>query len=134
MVRGGPTSVISRVAIALLAVASIGLVVSAIFPTDLPGGPQTPTGHIHTLSFLVNIGSIVLAIVFFTAGFGGDPRWRSFRGISAALLSVIVLAFVVQFLTLHKGAPYGLANMFFVAVLFAWFLSTANRLRNLTAQ
>lgn len=134
MVRGGPAILTSRIALALLGVASVGLVVSAIFPTDLPGGLPTPTGHIHTASFLVNIGSIILAIVLLTASFGSDPRWRSYRRISAILLSVILLAFAIQFLTLRKGAPYGLANMFFVAVLFAWFLATANRLRSLTGQ
>jgi hypothetical protein len=134
MVRGGPTTVTARIALALLAVASVGLVVSAIFPTDLPGGPSTPTGNIHTFSFLVNISSIILAVVLLTASFGGDPRWRSYRGTSAVLLSAIILAFVVQFLTLRKGAPYGLANVFFVAVLFAWFLATANQLRNLARE
>jgi hypothetical protein len=63
--------------------------------------------------------------------FGGDPPWRSYRRTSLILLSLIAVAFVLQFLTLRKGAPYGLANRFFVCVLFAWFIVTANRLRNL---
>ena len=131
LARNGPTSVAARIAIVLLAVASIGLLVSAIFPTDLLGGPSTPSGHIHTLSFFVNIASIILAIVLLTASFGGDPRWRSHRRTSVVLLSFIAFAFVLQFLTLRKGAPYGLANRFFVVVLFAWIIATANRLRNL---
>jgi hypothetical protein len=69
-----------------------------------------------------------------TVGFGGDPRWRSFRRVSVFLLSLIALAFMLQFLTLRKGAPYGLANRFLVCVLFAWFIATGYRLRNLARQ
>jgi hypothetical protein len=131
LARSGPTSVAARVAIVLLAVASIGLIVSAVFPTDLPGGPSTRSGHIHTLSFFVNIASIILAVGLLTASFGSDPRWHSYRRVSVVLVSLIALAFVLQFLTLRKGAPYGLANRFFVCTLFAWFIATGHRLRNL---
>ena len=131
LAQSGPVSIAARVAIGLLAIASVGLIVSAIFPTDLPGGPSTSAGHIHTLSFLVNIASLVLAFALLTVSFGGDRRWRSYRRSSAALLSAIVLAFALQFLTLRKGAPYGLANRFFVVALFAWMFATAYRLRNL---
>lgn len=131
LARDGPTSIAARISIVLLAVASIGLVVSAIFPTDLLGGPSTQSGRIHTVSFFVNIVSIIVAVVLLTVTFGGDPPWRSYRRTSLILLSLIAVAFVLQFLTLRKGAPYGLANRFFVCVLFAWFIVTANRLRNL---
>jgi hypothetical protein len=40
----------------------------------------------------------------------------------------------LQFLTLRKGMPYGLANRFFVCVLFAWMFTTANRLRTLASR
>jgi len=45
------------------------------------------------------------------------------------MAAVVVIAFVLQFLTLHRGAPYGLANRFFVAMLLAWLLMTSIRLR-----
>ena len=45
------------------------------------------------------------------------------------LASLSVIAFVLQFLTLHRGMPYGYANRLFVIVLFAWFLGTWIRLR-----
>lgn len=133
LARDGPAAIAARMAIALLAVASIGLLVSAMFPTDLPGGPSTQSGRIHTLSFLVNISSIVLAAVLLTASFGAHPGWRSYRGTSWGLVCLIALAFALQFLTLRKGAPYGLANRFFVCVLFAWMIATAHRLRKLGA-
>jgi hypothetical protein len=81
----------------------------------------------------VNVASIILAIILLTVSFGSDVRWRSYRRTSLILLSLVALAFVLQFLTLRKGAPYGLANRFFITVLLAWVLVTAYRLRNLQA-
>lgn len=76
LVRSGPRSVAARLGILLLGIASIGLVISAIYPTDLEGAPSTRTGNIHDMSFLVNVGSILLAIVLLSASFARQPRWR----------------------------------------------------------
>src|SRR5215216_5377934 len=123
----GPTSMTARLGIVFLGVASVGLIISAIYSMDLPGAPVTQAGKLHDLSFLVNVGSIAFAIVLLTVGFGSDFRWRSYRRFSAILLSLIAFAFVLQFLTLHKGAPYGLANRFFVSVVLAWLIGTSVR-------
>lgn len=40
-----------------------------------------------------------------------------------------MIGFIVQFRTLHRGAPYGIANRAFVLVLFVWTLVTAFCLR-----
>jgi hypothetical protein len=45
------------------------------------------------------------------------------------LAALILLAFVLQFFTLHRGMPYGYTNRLFVAVLFGWLLATSIRLR-----
>lgn len=128
LVRSGPTLVAARIGTLLLGVASIGLVVSAIFPTDVQL-PSTRSGEIHDMSFLVNIGSILLAIVLLSVSFGSQPRWRPYRRTALTLAGLVVLAIVLQFLTLHKGAPYGLANRLAVTVLLAWLLATSIRLR-----
>ena len=131
--RSGPTSIIARLGTLLLGVASIGLLVTAIFPTDLQGAPLTRSGNIHNMSFLVNVGSIFLATVLLAAGFGSDSRWRTYQRTAIALTLLVVVAFIFQFLTLHRGMPYGIANRFFIVVLFAWFLTTAVRLRAVAA-
>ncbi|NYF53613.1 DUF998 domain-containing protein [Tunturiibacter gelidoferens] len=128
LVRSGPNLVAARIGTLLLGVASIGLVVSAIFPTDVRL-PLTRTGEIHDMSFYVNIGSIVLAIVLLSVSFGSQLRWRPYRRTALILAALVVLAVVLQFLTLHKGAPYGLANRLAVTVLLAWLLATSIRLR-----
>ena len=127
--RNGPASIVARLGALLLGVASIGLLVTAIFPTDLQGAPVTRSGEIHNMSFLVNVGSIFIATVLLAFSFGSDLRWRAYQRTAVALTLLVVVAFVFQFLTMHRGMPFGIANRFFVTVLFAWFLTTAIRLR-----
>jgi Protein of unknown function (DUF998) len=127
--RDGLRSIAACLGLFLLVIASIGLVVSAIFPTDVPGAPSTRSGDIHDMSFLVNVGSIFIATVLLSAGFSDHPTWRSFRRTAWMLTALILLGFAVQFLTLHKGMPYGLANRFFVIVLFTWLFAVSFRLR-----
>lgn len=134
LARGGPSSVAARLGTFLLGICSIGLVVSAIFPTDLDGAPSTRTGDIHTISFLVNVGCSLLSTVLLSLSFGSDPRWRPYRRTALILASLIVLAFVLQFLTLHRGMPYGLTNRLFVALAIAWPLATSFRLRALSRE
>src|SRR5438477_5302904 len=67
--------------------------------------------------------------VLLSVSFGSDPRWHTYRRTALTMAAVVVIAFVLQFLTLHRGAPYGLANRFFVAMLLAWLLTTSIRLR-----
>jgi len=50
------------------------------------------------------------------------------------LTLLILIAFVIQFRTLHRGMPYGLANRLFLAVLFAWFFATSFRLHALARE
>ena len=135
LLRSGPASGVARLGTLLLGVASIGLVVSASFPTDLEGVPSTPTGDIHMISFLVNVASIIFAIALLSASFWGNSRWRNYRRTAAILTAMIWLAFVLQFLTMqHHGAPFGLANRLLVVLLFAWLLATSIRLRALAGE
>jgi len=120
--------VIARIGTFLLGIAAAGLVVSAIFPTDLRL-PRTRAGEIHDASFLVNIGCILVAILLLSVSFGSEPRWRPYRGTALALAGAVVIAAILQFLTLHKGAPYGLMNRLAVTALLSWLITTSVRLR-----
>jgi hypothetical membrane protein len=127
--RNDLRSIAARLGLLLFVVASIGLVVSAIYPTDAPGSPSTRSGDIHDMSFLVNVGSLCIATILLSASFGNHLAWRSYRRTAWTLTALILLGFAVQFLTLHKGMPYGLANRFFVLVLFVWLFAVSFRLR-----
>ncbi len=124
--RGGA---LGRVGFAALLVAAAGLIVAAIYPTDLPGGPYTRSGDIHELSFKVNVAGILLGVLCLSAALGADPAWRGHRRTLWALAALVAMALVIQFATLRKGLPYGIANRFFVVVVFAWMGFVADRLR-----
>lgn len=130
--RAGPKRLLATIGRLLLIVAFLGLMVTAMFPTDLETAKDTPHGTIHTISFLVNIVSISIAALTLSLSFGADPRWKRAR--LPALLIVIALlgAFVVQYLTLHRGAPYGFTNRAFVAVVMNWLFFVAFCLKNVT--
>lgn len=127
--RDGPKSWLGRIGAALLLVGWVGLIVTAIFPTDLETAPSTPVGDIHTLSFFVNIVSILLSTICLGLSYRGSPDWRRYRNPALAFVALLIAAFVAQYLTLHRGAPYGITNRLFVAVLMAWFIANSLWLR-----
>lgn len=131
LARSGLRTISFKIGAGLLCVASVGLLISAIFPTDLEEAPSTRTGDIHTISFLINIVSIILSLIFLTVCFRSHPQWRSYQKFAIVLTLFVVISFFVQFFTLHRGAPYGLTNRVFVAVLFVWFFITSIRIRRM---
>ncbi|MEH0194300.1 DUF998 domain-containing protein [Caulobacter sp. CCNWLY153] len=131
MAVAGPRSLPGRAAVLLLWVATLGLLVTATFPTDLETAATTMTGNIHTASFLVNVISMILCSLLFTVGFHQSEDWRGYRWVGLALAIALLVAFIAQFLTLHRGAPYGLTNRLFVALLMIWLIATARQLRRI---
>jgi Protein of unknown function (DUF998) len=135
LARCGPASALARVGMFFLGVPCIGLIVTAIYPTDLEEARSaTRSGNIHTISFLVNVVSILLAVALLSASFRSHTAWRNHQRTAIALASLVVLAFIFQFLTLHRGAPYGIANRLFVSLLFAWLLTTSIHLLKVARQ
>ena len=129
LTRIGPRSAAARLGAILLAILSVGFLITAIFP---PGPGRS--GDIHSMMFLVNVISFLLASVLLSVGFGSDPRWRAFRRPAATLASLIVFAFGLQFLTAYLGVLYGLANRFFVTVVVAWWIAISIKLRALARE
>jgi len=127
--RFGPASWFGRIGAALLLVAFAGLIVTALYPTDLETAPSTQTGNIHAISFLVNIISILLSTICLALSYAWEPHWRSHRAVALAFAVLLIAAFVAQYLTLHKGAPYGITNRLFVAVLTAWLIWNSRSLQ-----
>ena len=127
--RSGPKTISALIARLLLIVVFLGLMVTATFATDLETAKDTQHGMIHTLSFLVNIISISVAAFLLSLSFGADPRWKMSRLPSLMIAIALVVAFVVQFVTLHRGAPYGITNRLFVLVFMGWLFFAAFRLR-----
>jgi len=116
---------------AALLITAAGLVVTAIYPTDLPGAPYTRSGDIHELSFKVNVVGILVGVFCLSTALGKYSAWRGNRRTLWTLAIFVAIALVVQFATLRKGLPYGIANRFFVAAVFAWMGFVADRLRRI---
>jgi hypothetical protein len=129
MAAAGPKSLAGRIGVLFLWVATVGLLVTAAFPTDLEAAATTTTGNIHTASFQVNVTSMILCSLLFALSYRQSEAWRDYRWTGLVLALALLAAFVAQILTLHRGAPYGVTNRLFVAVLTIWFLTTAARLR-----
>ncbi|NKJ01677.1 DUF998 domain-containing protein [Novosphingobium sp. SG707] len=130
LLRDGPGSWPGRIGAALLIVAFVGLLVTALYPTDLETAPSTRTGDIHAISFLVNIVSILLSTMCLAWSYALDPRWRAHRATALAWAGLLIAAFIAQYLTLHRGAPYGITNRFFVAVLIGWLMLNSRWLQS----
>jgi len=134
LLRDGPKSWLGRIGASLLMVAFVGLIVTALFPTDLETAPSTQTGDIHTMSFLVNVVSIFVSTLCLAFSYGGSPTWQRRRTPALIFAGMLAIAFVAQFLTLHRGAPYGITNRLFVAVLLAWLISNSLWLKSAADQ
>jgi hypothetical protein len=134
LARSGPRSGTARLGALFLGILSIGTLITAIFPPDRPGAPSSRSGDIHDISFLVNVVSILLASGLLSAGFGSDGRWRAFQRTAVTLASLLVLAFVLQVLTLYERELYGFANRLFVTLLIVWLLTISIRLRALARE
>ncbi len=131
--RSGPKTVPALIARLFLIVVFCGLMVTAAFATDLETAKDTAHGAIHTVSFLVNIVSVLVAALTLTFSFGADPRWKSSRLASLLIAVALIAAFVLQYLTLHRGAPYGITNRIFVVVFMSWLIFAALRLRRVAS-
>jgi hypothetical membrane protein len=118
-----------KIGAALLIITAIGLVVSGIYDTALPGRPDTPESDIHDGSFYVNVISLLIAIPLISFGLR-SAAWKPFRLTAITLATLVVLAFILFFSTLHKGMPYGVTNRIFAATLLAWMIALANRLKS----
>ncbi|HEX7854973.1 MAG TPA: DUF998 domain-containing protein [Sphingobium sp.] len=131
--RYGPSSWLGRTGATLLLIAFAGLIVTAIYPTDLETAPSTRTGDIHTMSFMVNVLSLFASTLCLALSYGGSQDWRPYGMPALIFAGLLAIAFLAQFLTLHRGAPYGITNRLFVAVLMAWLISNSLWLRTIAS-
>jgi hypothetical protein len=117
----GPQSVAAWLGSGLPLIAFVGGLISATFPA----------GEIHELSFLANVGSLILSLVLLSVSFFSDSRWRSYAITAVMLGALVIVAFILLFLVPHPGLLFGFVNRSFTALLFAWLLATSIRLRAL---
>lgn len=115
----------ARAGVLLFALAAIGLLVAATFPTDSADAPQTVTGLVHrvaaTGSFAVELAALALLALAFRA----DAAWRDYLNLSLAL--TMVAAIMLAWLLVAIGAewPPGLPERAALLSFTVWELTTA---------
>lgn len=114
-----------RLGLAFLALASLGLTLGALFPTDPPStSPEDASfaGGMHGVGFLVGVPSELLSVLLLSATLRRLPRWRGalLLGLTAAMwlsLAVMVPLIVTQ-------TPFfGLPNRTFMLSFAVWLMT-----------
>lgn len=123
----------SWVGTALLIIAGIGIIGSGVFPTDLKGTPETDTGGLHNLLFLVVFLALIISYIFSALSFRKLAGWRGYMW-ATVLMPVVVfgLLFVYVGFGSDAGDPLyavsGLVQRLLLGVAFGWMSVTGWRL------
>ena len=118
---------------ALLVLSGIGLIISGIFPTDAPGAPETGTGALHNLAFLVTLFPLILTYPLAALLLRREPGFRAHALVTALMpLVVFGLMFVFVGFGSEAGDPLygvgGLVQRALIVVAFGWITVTGWRL------
>lgn len=112
----------------LFGLASLGLFISAVFPTDAPDAARTARGAIHLaaagLSFLLELtGLVILAWHFRTR-----PAWQSHAGPTQAIAVIAGAALLWLAGALATGSAPGIPERIAIMTLAVWEAWTGGRL------
>jgi hypothetical protein len=121
----------------LLTVASVGLVGSAIFPTDVTAddSPSTPVGMVHILLGVLSFVCFVAAALIASQRFKQDKRWQSVYPPAFALALSSLVAFAVFFVIKATQSPIGgLGQRVFLGLVLLWVFVVAVGMRQVVAQ
>ena len=115
----------ARAGVLLFALAAIGLLVAATFPTDSAVAPLTVTGLVHrvaaTESFAVELAALALLALAFRA----DSAWRDYLNLSLALTVVAAIMLAWLLVAIGVGWPPGLPERAALLAFTVWELTTA---------
>jgi hypothetical protein len=116
----------------LVGIYGVGAILVAIFPTDRIDSPdevwsQSPLGMIHLIVSIVSFLCIIVGMFVLSGTFSRESRWRSLLPWSVFFPAVTVPLFVVQ----SEGPLVGLLQRLMVAVISAWLIMVALRVRSI---
>ena len=117
---------LSRIAILLLCLASIGMVVMGIFPGDVHAlhPPATITGVIHWTAAGISFLSIMIAAFLLSSSFKSDERLHVFQRICFILALAMVGALLLYGMLALVGW-IGIGQRIYIAVCLLWLLVLA---------
>ncbi|OYU53806.1 MAG: hypothetical protein CFE25_17065 [Chitinophagaceae bacterium BSSC1] len=85
---------------------SIGILMAGVFPTDVPGFPQTTAGLIHGFAALIALLSLAISMIVWGISFKNNHEFKKFARPSVlwGLTSLILLIIFI-------GSPIGLRGL-----------------------
>lgn len=122
----------SRAGRVFMAVAGVGSFLSALFPVDPDGAPDTITGSVHQIAGLGTFVSLVIAALLLSRGFGQNARWRPFQRTSIVMTVLMLCGFIFVFAANtvdDLDGTFGLAQRGFIASAIVWQLLVARQAR-----
>ncbi len=89
----------SNPSIITLGLFSFGLTLAAIFPTDVPVVPPTPTGLIHAIAALIALVSLAITMIAWGFVFKRNDNWKTFATTSIFFGVMSLVLFIVHFVS-----------------------------------
>lgn len=116
---------VSRAGVVLFAVAALGLLVAAIFPTGPPDAPQTVTSLVHGVAATGSFTVELAALALFGLASRVDAAWRRYLKLSLGF--TLVAAFMLAWLlvAIRAGWAPGLAERAALLTFTVWEFRTA---------
>ena len=111
----------------LFACAGIGLCVTALAHSNLPGRAPTLEGFVHGMAAQTAFLCVSVAMLLQSCWLRADPHWRP-RFAPAFALALACFAGIWTDALWH-GMPRGLEQRLVIALILAWLLLAANWLR-----
>jgi hypothetical protein len=115
----------------LFGVAAISLCVTALAHSNLPARTPTLEGFVHGVAAQAAFLCVTVAMLLQSCWLRALPRWRSRFPAAFALALACFAAIWVD--ALWHGLPRGLEQRLVIALILAWLLLAANRLRRAAA-
>lgn len=112
----------------LFTCAGLGLCVTALAHSNLPGRAPTLEGFVHGTAAQTAFLCVTVAMLLQSHRLRVDPRWRPRF---PAAFALALMAFVAMWVdALWRGMPRGLEQRLVIALILAWLLLAARWLAN----
>ena len=110
----------------LIVIATAGVGMSTLFPTDKPADPLTSTGMVHIgLAAVASLGTIA-AVATVASATWRSPSWRGVAALSLVCLVAIVLSGLWTAIATAQLAPtMGLAERATIGSFMVWLFAVA---------
>lgn len=123
------TAVLGTLAFGL---ATVGLLLGGLFPTDADGAAPSFSGLVHRAAVTAAFPVELLALLLLLAAFRVSPAWRGYAPWSLGITVAAAAALGWLFVAVQTGQAVGLAERAALGAFLAWELSTGYRLTRYT--